>query len=76
MADLNGSCPLLMAAVIETISPRRLTESSIEEMMKAALCRGTACEWWIQVYTTEGNTVSGCAKAIGPQMNAEGHLAV
>lgn len=38
-------------------------------------CQEHKCRLWIEVYTTEGERVNGCAKELGPRMH-EGLLRV
>ena len=51
--------------------PVSLAESGMSETVGEILlreCLGHECELYITVYTTEHHQVSGCAKALEPQM--------
>ncbi len=39
-------------------------------------CHGPRCAWWVDAYTTEHVTVSGCALEILARKNAEGLVIV
>lgn len=57
-------CPFMSGPAPFTESADSYTESSIVFQD----CLQHQCELWITVYTTELRQVSGCAKALAPQM--------